>query len=144
MGFDTRESLVSELKIAKEIGDQEYVQQVREALVAWDLDDRFTLIWPNEINGYRKANSIECDGIYLRFGTWARDNNLVDSIEEAIDDLSGGRTNRKGGSRWDLLDNYKLNDNGVSVGGVIIAGGCCYAEIWFDDAIIAYIELKGV
>ena len=140
MGFDTRDSLVKELGYAKEARDFEYAQQVRESIVVWDLDADYTLQF--DIKSRKPYSGIESDGACYRFAAWCVSQGYEDNIWEAYSNLSGERSNRDGGSRWDLMDHYPLGDNGESIGAIIICGGCVYAEVWYDDKATAYIEIN--
>lgn len=143
MGFDNRNSLVIELNSAKESMDREYIQQVREALVSWDLDGKYELVWNDELDCLRKPESgLEAMGVCYVFAKFCVEQGFEDSIDRVMNNLSCQRENRKGGSRWDLYDNYKIKGTEEFFGGVVLNGNVALAEIWFDDSAVAYVKLN--
>lgn len=143
MSFESRNSLVIELEAAKEMKDREYAQQVRETIVAWDLSDKFeNLTYPEELDCLREANGLEANGICYLMSKFCVEQGFEDDFDAVWNNLSSERHNRRGGSRWDLLDNYQIKGTEEFFGGVVLNGDEALAEIWFDDAICAYVPLN--
>lgn len=146
MGFDSLRSLEIELKAAKEKpamkrtdDDWRYINQIRESIVQYILGDwkDWPLYSPEEMHPREPHTSIEVEGAAFIFAKWCKDND-IDDIMNAYDNLSGKRTDSKGNPRWDLLEWYRLKGD-VYVGGMILAGSCVWAELWYDDTKVAYI-----
>lgn len=155
MSFESRDSLIVELDSAKEIArrtgrkdDWDYVKDVRYAIVDNDLDFELYTIDEVSEDQWTEASTIEAEGAAFILAKWICENkdsfyNDFDNtnIMNVYNDLSSERMDSKGKARWDFIENYYLTDD-ISVGGMVISGSVVFAEIWYDDAAVAYIPLN--